>query len=174
MVKRTIRYFNIFTILIVLIFQTSLLSIPSRAVTAAPAQDDNSGSWSFAGVTISNVRIHSGNTSGGESDDDHTTAYVAPGSTFELSMDYSIIDKGCLTCTDQIEIGFSTASAPFACIYSGVPGATRKYGSATIPVTAPNTPGTYYLGFVTARKLLHLDGRMARLAQIELLQRSRL
>jgi len=141
MTKRTVRYFNIFTILIVLIFQASLLSIPSRDVIAAPAQDDNPVSWSFAGVIISNVRF----------DDNNSAGFVAPGSEFELSMDYSIVDTGCPRCIDEIEIGFSTASAPFTCIYTGIPGVVGTSGHASIEVTAPNTPGTYYLGFDRAQ-----------------------
>jgi hypothetical protein len=45
----------------------------------------------------------------------------------------------------------STAAAPTHCIYSGVPGADGASGSATASVTAPTTPGVYYLAFDRAQ-----------------------
>ena len=141
MTKKTVRYFNIFTILIVLISQVGLLSLPTLDVAAAPAQDTIPLRPSFAGVTISNVHINRGGNS----------SFIAPGSTFSLSLDYSITDAPCPGCIDEIEIGFSTASAPFTCIYTGIPGAVGTSGSATIQVTAPAAPGIYYLGFDRAQ-----------------------
>ena len=118
MIKKSIRYFNIFTILIVLTSQAGLLLIPTRNVAAAPARDRIAASSSFAGVTISSVQINGGSN----------TAIIAPGSTFNLSLNYSIIDPGCPGCIDEIEIGFSTAGAPFTCIYTGIPGVEGTSG----------------------------------------------
>ena len=134
------RSFHIFTILAVLISQIGLISIGATDVSAAPAPYVIPASPGFAGVTISNVRISEGSN----------IAFVSPGSTFSVSMDYSIVDPGCPGCIDEIEIGFSTGN-PFTCIYTGIPGAAGASGSATIEVTAPSTPGVYFLGFDRAQ-----------------------
>src|SRR5690349_13036074 len=135
MTTKLVRLFDVFVILTVLISQLSLISGTVRDAGAAPARDSISTSPSFAGVTISNVRINGGGSS----------TFLAPGSTFTLSLDYSIVDAGCPGCIDEIEIGFSTG-APFSCIYYGIPGVVGTSGSASIEVTVPSTPGIYYLG----------------------------
>src|SRR5260221_10286466 len=141
MTERLVRFFDVFVMLTILISQLSLISGTVRDAGAAPARYSVPTSPSFAGVTISNVRINSGSSTG----------FVAPGSIFRLSMDYSIVDTGCPGCIDEIEIGFSTASAPFTCVYTGIPGVAGTSGSTTIDVTAPSTPGIYYLGFDRAQ-----------------------
>ncbi|HXD12068.1 MAG TPA: CSLREA domain-containing protein, partial [Anaerolineales bacterium] len=141
MTKRLARFFDIFVILTILISQFGMVSGAMLDAGAAPAPDLIPTSSSFAGVTISNVRINSGGNSG----------FVSPGSTFRLTMDYSIVDTGCPGCIDEIEIGFSTDSAPFTCIYTGIPGVEGTSGSAAIDVTPPSTPGIYYLGFDRAQ-----------------------
>jgi CSLREA domain-containing protein len=140
MYKTPVRPFFIFTILAVLISQFGLMPTIALVVSAAPAWDEIPTNPSFAGVTISNVKINGGSN----------TEFVSPGSTFSLSMDYSIVDTACPGCIDQIEIGYST-SDPFTCIYDDVPGPVGESGSATINVTAPSTPGVYYLGFDRAQ-----------------------
>ena len=139
--KKLVRLFDIFTILSVLISQLGFMSGAVTGAIAAPTQDNIPTSPSFAGVTLSNVRVNNGSNIG----------FVSPGATFNLSMDYSIVDPDCPGCIDEIEIGFSNASAPFGCIYTGIPGVEGTSGSATIEVTAPSTPGIYYLAFDRAQ-----------------------
>jgi CSLREA domain-containing protein len=140
MAMKLFRSFHLFTILAVLLSQIGLISITTTEVSAAPAPYVIPASPGFAGVTISDVRINEGSN----------IAFVSPGSTFSVSMDYSIVDPGCPGCIDEIEIGFSTGN-PFTCIYTGIPGAGGASGSATIEVTAPSTPGVYFLGFDRAQ-----------------------
>src|SRR5262245_54068931 len=140
MAMKLFRSFHIFTILAVLISQIGLFSVAAKGVSAAPAKYVLPENPTFAGVTISNVRINEGSN----------TVFVPPGSTFLVSMDYSIVDPGCPGCIDENEIGFSTSN-PFTCIYTDVPGMEGDSGNATIQVTAPSTPGVYFLGFDRAQ-----------------------
>src|SRR5215510_5364820 len=142
MMKKLVRSYYVFMILAILIAQLGLVPNSVVPVSAAPAQDTVPSRPSFAGVTISNVQINGGGNS----------AFLAPGSTFTLSLDYSIVDAGCPGCIDEITIGFSTNSAPFSCIYYGIPGVVGTSGSASIEVTVPSTPGIYYLGFDRAQQ----------------------
>src|SRR5215207_4244801 len=140
MAMKLFRSFHVFTILAILISQIGLISIGATEVGAASAQYVIPTSPGFAGVTISNVRISEGNN----------IAFVSPGSTFSVSMDYSIVDPGCPGCIDEIEVLFSTDN-PFSCIYTGVPAVEGASGNATLEVTAPSTPGVYFLGFDRAQ-----------------------
>ncbi len=140
MAKNLVRSFYIFIILIVLVSQFGLTSTSALTAGIAPVQYTIPASPRFAGVTISNVRINDGSS----------TAFVTPGSTFSVSLDYSITDAECPGCIDEIEIGFSTGN-PFTCIYTGIPGAAGASGSATIEVTTPSTPGVYFLAFDRAQ-----------------------
>ena len=141
MAKTLARPFHLFIILIVLASQIGLMSFTATEAAAAPAQDYVPPRPTFAGVTISSVSIN----------DSGNTAFVAPGSVFTVSLDYSIVDTVCPSCIDEIEIGYSTASAPFTCIYTGTPGVEGASGSSSIEVTAPSMPGVYYLGFDRAQ-----------------------
>jgi len=87
------------------------------------------------GVTISNVLVNGG----------AITSPIAAGSSVTVEMDYNIVDPDCPSCIDQIQVGFSHV-APTGCVYSGIPGAAGDSGSGTMTLTAPSTPGTYYLG----------------------------
>src|SRR5258706_5883271 len=64
MTKRLVRVFDVFVILTILISQLSLISGTVRNASAAPAPDSIPTNPSFAGVTISNVRINSGGYKG--------------------------------------------------------------------------------------------------------------
>ena len=109
-------------------------------MSAAPAQETIPTNPSYLGVTLSNVRINGGGNTG----------FVSPGSSFSVSLDYSIVDADCPACIDQIQIGFSTGD-PLACAYDGIPSTGGATGSATLNLTAPATPGVYYLGFDRAQ-----------------------
>ncbi len=87
-------------------------------------------------VTITNVKLNGGGN----------VATLSPGTSFAVSMDYSIIDTGCPGCIDQIQIGYSDA-APNVCAYSGIPGTAGQSGSGNVTLTAPATAGTYFIGF---------------------------
>jgi len=87
-------------------------------------------------VTIARVSIDGGGN----------VAEVAPGATFSIILDYTIVDPGCPGCIDQIQIGYSNAN-PDQCIYSGIPGAAGKSGTSTFKMIAPAAAGTYFIGF---------------------------
>ena len=87
------------------------------------------------GVTISNVLVNGG----------AITSPVAAGSSITVEVDYNIVDTACPRCKDQIQLGFSHA-APTGCVYNGYPGAAGVSGTRSITLTAPSTPGTYYIG----------------------------
>jgi len=87
-------------------------------------------------VTISRVSVENGGN----------VAEVAAGATFNVILDYTIIDTACPGCVDQIQIGYSNDN-PNQCIYSGVPGAAGKSGTANFNMTAPAAAGTYFIGF---------------------------
>ncbi len=87
------------------------------------------------GVTITNVLVNGG----------AITSPVEAGSTITVALDYNIVDPGCPGCIDQIQVGFSH-TAPTDCVYSGIPGVAGVSGSGSTTLTAPSTPGTYYIG----------------------------
>jgi hypothetical protein len=99
----------------------------------------------FGGVTISAVNVNGTGTN---------QATVTPGSSFSLSFNFSIFQDNtdCPGCIDQIEIGFNTG-LPTLCVYDGIPplapGAAT--GSPSIMLTAPSTPGDYYIVFDRAQ-----------------------
>jgi hypothetical protein len=113
-----------------------LLDAAALGLQAPQATLGFSPTASFADVTLSNVLINGG----------AITPTVAPGSTVNVSVGYSIVDTGCPGCIDQIQVGFAHES-PTTCIYDSVPGTTPDTGTAGFTLTAPTAPGTYYLGF---------------------------
>ena len=88
------------------------------------------------GATISNVRVNGGGD----------TVTVNPGAALNVSLSYSIVDTACPTCIDPIQLSFSSGK-PFTCVYSGIPGASGKSGTASFTTAASSAPGTYYLAF---------------------------
>ena len=108
------------------------------AVNSKPEIQANLGysiTPSVRGVTIKNVIVNGG----------AITAPVAPGDSINVKLDYHIVDPGCPGCIDEIQVGFSHLG-PDQCVYTGVPGGTEGVsGSADFNITAPTTPGTYYL-----------------------------
>jgi hypothetical protein len=93
------------------------------------------------GATIDDVSI----------DGSGRTAVVDRGTmTISVAMDYEIIDCGCATCRDQIEVGWSPGSR-VACIYDAVPGCSSDDGRATRSFPVPDAPGRYDLRFKRAQ-----------------------
>ena len=98
----------------------------------------------FAFITISNVKLNGGSN----------VLTLPGGGTFTLDHDYVIANPAsCPGCIDQIEIGFA-GGAYQACTYNGIPpvgggvpvtGGVAGHGATVL--TAPTTPGTYYLAF---------------------------
>jgi hypothetical protein len=96
------------------------------------------------GSDLMRVRLSNTALSGGQRL--HT---VAPGGTFTVSADYSIVDCICEGCIDQIQIGLVPGTTK-QCLYSGNPGSpcqTATTGNASRTLTAPTTPGVYEVRF---------------------------
>jgi hypothetical protein len=91
-------------------------------------------------VTVSNITVN-----GGE-----VTGPVAAGATISIELDYSIVQPSwCPTCIQQIVFGLANLEYPTECIYTGIGPAS---GHTSFTLTAPSTPGTYYLAF---HRVLH-------------------
>ena len=76
--------------------------------------------------------------------------HVSPGTAFSVKFDYWIVDTSCPGCIDQIQVGVVTLAGsglPQACAYNGIPGPTGVSSSGSVTLTAPSTPGTYYIAF---------------------------
>ena len=88
----------------------------------------------YGWTTLSNIKLNGG-----------TNVLTVPaGQAFNLSYDYTIANPPdyCPGCIDQIEIGF-VVSVP-VCTYNGTPYPPQS-GTAPVSLTAPSTPGVYYL-----------------------------
>ena len=90
-----------------------------------------------AAITIFNVNIDS---SGSEH------AYVSPGATVSVTLDYAIENGECPDCAVQVQIGLLD-DGPATCAYDGVPPGGAADGSATITLVAPVEPGVYALAY---------------------------
>lgn len=74
-------------------------------------------------------------------------AHVPPGASFGIHFLYTIVDVGCPSCIDQIQVGFAD-STPTTCAFNGNPGPRGHSGeSRSLTLVAPTTPGTYYIAF---------------------------
>lgn len=110
----------------------ALILIGSAFSYARPAQ---AAPLAQAAITVFNVDIDgSGNAN----------AYVTPGATVSVALDYAIESGECTDCAVQIEIGLLD-DGPAACAYDGVPPGGAADGSATITLVAPVAPGVYSL-----------------------------
>lgn len=87
-------------------------------------------------VRISNLQLNGGTF----------FAAVSAGSMVSIGFDYFIRDPGCPGCIDQIEIGLHNGP-PTSCGFDGIPGVVGVSGSAFVNITAPVTPGTYFVTF---------------------------
>jgi hypothetical protein len=88
------------------------------------------------------ITIHWASINGGG----NSSARIAPGASFTVSLGYSLSDPGCPGCVDQLIIGLGSNN-PQACVYDSVPGTSGTSGSATVTLTAPTVPGVYFLRF---------------------------
>lgn len=96
-------------------------------------------------VTISNVTINSGSI----------TAPVSTGASVLVELDYVITSPSwCPSCVQQIVFGFTSAPKAAVCIFNGFSGT----GHASFTLTAPETPGTYYIGFRRPMQYSCADG----------------
>lgn len=95
-----------------------------------------------AAVSVFNVNINGAGSA----------AYVTPGATVSVTLDYAIESGDCPDCAVQIEIGLLD-DGPAACAYDGVPPGGAADGSATIILVAPVTPGVYSLAYDQADTL---------------------
>jgi len=88
-------------------------------------------------ITIRDVRLNGGS---------NTLVGAARGQAVQIAIDYTITQSStCPSCIDQILIGFQTG--PLGCVFDGIPSGTGTSGSGVLNITAPTTPGVYYLRF---------------------------
>jgi len=92
-----------------------------------------------AEATLTNVLINGG----------LVTSTVDPGSTIQVSLAYADAHLGCPGCIEQIQFGFSDQD-PIGCFFDQSQGDLIA-GSVSFTVTAPLTPGTYFLAFERAQ-----------------------
>jgi hypothetical protein len=91
----------------------------------------------YLGITVANVRINGGGNQ----------AHVSPGAAFGLDFDFNNTQSWCPGCIVQIYVGLNSNANPQACASSVVAGATPgTTGHASVTLTAPSTPGVYYIG----------------------------
>ena len=96
--------------------------------------------------TISNVTLNNG----------PIQLTTTPGATVAVNLTYNIVQGayvdgnpvGCPGCIDQLVVGF-VGTTPTTCLYDGQPGpsGTGNQTAQTLSLTAPSTPGRYYIVF---------------------------
>jgi hypothetical protein len=83
---------------------------------------------------------------------------TTPGGTVNVTFSYNLIQGSCPGCYDQLTVSFVGDSTAQACPYSGQPGPNGTgTQSASAQLTAPNTPGHYYIGVHKAQQYACLD-----------------
>jgi hypothetical protein len=117
-------------------------------VIGAPSQVQGAGGPSV--TTVSNITL---NSSG------NVQIVAQPGAPVTVAFNFSLIEGTgyCPNCIDQIATGF-VGSLPSTCQYDGSPG-TGGTGTlaGSIALTAPTTPGRYYIG-VQKTQQYHCSG----------------
>jgi hypothetical protein len=109
--------------------------------TAPPCAFPTIGSTvSGSGITISAVSLAGGGN----------TITVKGTTSVSLSLNYSIVDKACSGCIDQIEIGLVPGSRIY-CAYDANPPGSGSSGTSTHAITAPKAPGMYYVRYALAQ-----------------------
>lgn len=86
-------------------------------------------------ITINSVSIKGGGNA----------INVAKGEQVLVDVGFTITQHvDCPYCVDQILVGLAPNS-PAGCVYDGVPSSSGTTGSGTVTITAPTTPGLYFL-----------------------------
>lgn len=89
----------------------------------------------FAEITVTAIDV------GGTG---RTWAVVAPGESLTVTHDYSISSCGCEGCIVQGYTGV-VGTPGVLCWYDGIPACVAATGTASIPLSAPDEPGVYWL-----------------------------
>jgi hypothetical protein len=88
-------------------------------------------------ITIQDVRLNGGS---------NTLVGASRGQTIQIAVDYTLTQSStCPSCIDQILIGLQ--NGPLGCVYDGIPSGSGTSGTGALAITAPTTPGVYYLRF---------------------------
>ncbi|HTS48240.1 MAG TPA: MBG domain-containing protein [Bryobacteraceae bacterium] len=88
-------------------------------------------------TTISNVTLNGG----------PVQLTATPGTSITVNLTYNLTQTGyCPGCIDQLVVGFVNTT-PTTCVYDGGPGAGTGDQPGVVNLTAPNTPGRYYIVF---------------------------
>jgi len=92
------------------------------------------------------ITIHAVRLAGQSGIWSNTFAGATPGQSISISVDYTISQMAtCPGCIDQILIGIDSAAQ--GCVYNGTPSMTGTSGTGQMTLTAPSTPGVYYVRF---------------------------
>ncbi|MGB2606416.1 MAG: putative Ig domain-containing protein [Candidatus Sulfotelmatobacter sp.] len=127
----------------------SCTPIPAFPTSPAPivfeSVDTLPSSTYFGGATtISGLVLSSGNSN----------AFAAASNVLEIeaggtnpnpvtvAFSYTINDTGCPGCIDQLQVGLNTDPTPQTYAYNG---GSFAFGSASVNINVPNTPGRYYI-----------------------------
>ncbi|QRO01412.1 RICIN domain-containing protein [Archangium violaceum] len=107
-------------------FEAPLLPNSNTVKAAAPVP-----------ITIRDVRLNGGS---------NTLVGASRGQMIQVAVDYTITQiSTCPSCIDQILIGLQTG--PLGCVFDGIPSGSGTSGTGFLGITAPTTPGVYYLRF---------------------------
>ncbi len=88
-------------------------------------------------ITVRDVRLNGGS---------NTLVGAVQGQSIQIAVDYTITQSStCPSCIDQILIGLQTG--PLGCVFHGIPSGAGTSGTGILNITAPMTPGVYYLRF---------------------------
>ncbi|CAF0803463.1 unnamed protein product [Didymodactylos carnosus] len=112
-------------------------STGASASTSLTIVDSSTSSTSYK-LTISSVSLNGIVTQ---------QIVTTTNSKIQFKANYQIVAADwCPGCMEQIQIGFSFG-LPQGCIYSGGPGLAGATGTGAMELTAPPTPGRYYIAF---------------------------
>jgi hypothetical protein len=91
----------------------------------------------FNGFNISTVNLNGGGTS----------VTVLAGYPVVVTYSYQVVSDSCPLCITQLVTGLGApGSHGGSCAYNGIPGVSPgAFGSENVTLTAPSTPGTYYV-----------------------------
>jgi hypothetical protein len=76
--------------------------------------------------------------------------HVAPGATTTITANYNVGPvSGCPGCIEQLVVGIVGQTNAQGCLFDGGPG-SGVTGTGSVTLTAPTTPGIYYVGIRNA------------------------